>query len=210
MQLGEYNGKTVELTQSDTIEVGLRARAARMFSINLAGFGTWIDHEIVFDHVAAINVALNSSRRLGAELSLSVEPLRWLRLQLDATYTDARFVDSSGPVPGVPTFLGTLSGVIWNLRGFSAGLRFMYLSPRPLRYGAVAGGAAILDLNLSYRRHGFEIGLQLDNMLNQEWHEGEFHYASWFDRSLPRTEIPSIHISAGPPFVARGTVTFWL
>lgn len=210
LQLGEYSGKSVELTQSDTIELGLRARAPHGITLSAAGFGTWIDHEVLFDHVAAVNVALNSTRRLGAELSISVEPLRWLKLQLDATYTDARFVDSSGPVPGVPWFLGTLSGILWNLRGVSAGLRFTYLSPRPLRYGAVAGGAAILDLNASYRWRFIDVGVQLDNMLAQEWHEGEFHYASWFDKTRPRTEIPSIHIAAGPPFMARATLTFWL
>lgn len=209
-QLGEYNGKSLTLTQSDTVELGLRARAPRGVTLSAAGFGTWIDHEVLFDHVAAINIALNSTRRLGAELSISVEPLRWLKLQLDATYTDARFVDSSGPVPGVPWFLGTLSGIVWNLRGVSAGLRFTYLSPRPLRYGAIAGGAAILDLNVSYRWRFVEVGVQFDNMLAQQWHEGEFHYASWFDRSRPRSEIPSIHISAGPPFMARAALTFWL
>ncbi len=209
-QLGEYSGKNVDLTQSDTVEIGLRARAPRGFTLSAAGFGTWIDHEVVFDHVAAINVALNSTRRLGAELSLSLEPWRWLKLQLDATYTDARFVDSSGPVPGVPWFLGTLQGILWNLRGVSAGLRFTYLSPRPLRYSAIAGGAAILDLNVSYRWRFIEIGAQLDNLLNQKWHEGEFHYASWFDRSLPRSEIPNIHVSAGPPFMVRAALTFWL
>lgn len=210
LQLGEYSGKSVELTQSDTFELGLRARAPRGVTLSAAGFGTWIDHEVLFDHVAAINIALNSTRRLGAELSISVEPLRWLKLQLDATYTDARFVDSRGPVPGVPWFLGTLSGILWNLRGVSAGLRFTYLSPRPLRYGAVAGGAAILDLNVSYRWRFVEVGAQLDNVLAQQWHEGEFHYASWLDITRPRTEIPSIHIAAGPPFMARAALTFWL
>lgn len=209
-QLGEYQGRAVGLTSTDSVEFGARYAPRSFLQLGLAGFGTWIDQEVLFDHVAAVSVGLNSTRRLGVELEVQANPLSWLELRLDATYVDARFVDSQGPVPGAPRFLAVLSGTLTHPSGFRAGLRLLGLAPRPLQYGAMSAGAAVLDLVAGYRWRALQLDLQLDNALNQTWREGEFHYPSWFDTQRPRSALPALHFAAGPPLTLRSSLTVWL
>jgi outer membrane receptor protein involved in Fe transport len=213
LELSEYGGRVAELTVADAVEAGLRAawphHGAPLLEVSAAGFATFVEREVLFDHVAAISVALGSTRRLGAEASILYTPRPWLQLQGDVTYVDARFTDSGGPVPGVPRLLGTVSGSFLHPRGLRAGVRLFWLLPRPLRYGATAGGAVVLDVSAGYRWRSLQVDLTLDNTLNYQWREGEFHYASWFDRSRPRSEIPSIHYAAGPPLTLRAGLTVW-
>lgn len=209
-QLGEYQGRAVGLTSADTTEVGVRYAPRPWAQLGLAGFGTWIDQEVLFDHVAAVSVGLNSTRRLGTELEVQVSPLPWLDLRLDATYVDARFIDSQAPVAGAPSFLMVLSGALNHRSGLHAGLRLVGLAPRLLQYGATSSGSVVLDLVAGFRWHAVQIDLQLDNALNQPWREGEFHYASWFDPQQPRSALPTLHYAAGPPINLRTSLTIWL
>lgn len=212
-ELSEYGGRAAELTVADAVEAGLRAawprHGAPVLEVSAAGFATFVEREVLFDHVAAVSVALGSTRRLGAEASVLYTPRPWLQLQGDVTYVDARFTDSGGPVPGVPRLLGTVGGSLVHPRGLRAGVRLFWLLPRPLRYGATAGGAVVLDVSAGYRWRSLQVDLTLDNALNYQWREGEFHYASWFDRSRPRSEIPNIHYAAGPPLTLRAGLTAW-
>jgi iron complex outermembrane receptor protein len=51
--------------------------------------------------------------------------------------------------------------------------------------------------------------LQIDNALNTRWREGEYHYASWFDTSQERSQLPRLHYTAGQPFGVRASFTAW-
>lgn len=190
-------------TAADAAELGARWDAARSLSLSAVGFLTLIARERIFDHLAGVSLERNATRRIGTELLAQWRPAEWLELRADLTLVDARFVESAAPVPGAPTVLGGLSGGVVHPDGYRLGARVLALGPRPLANGARAGAALILDLSAGYLWRQFELTLQVENATDARWREGEFHYASWFDRSTPRSALPQRHFAAGPPRIAR-------
>ncbi|MCY0993278.1 TonB-dependent receptor [Nannocystis sp. ILAH1] len=208
--LDRYRGGPARIVASDSVEVGTRFQHRELVSAGLSLFGTWIDRELVFDHVSAVNIELNRTRRLGVDFDLAVWPRRWLQLRQDVSLVQARFVDSGAPVPLAPPFMSATGLTLVHPSGFRAGARFLVVGSRALPHGARTSAYALLDLSLGYRVGPLQLDLQIDNVTNAHWKEGEYHFASWWDRSEPRSTIPTLHFLAGPPLTARIGATLWL
>lgn len=209
VELDRYKGGVPRIFPSDSVEVGGRFTGRRYFSGGVALFGTWIDRELVFDHVSAVNLELNRTRRLGVEIDLSVRPTSWLELRQDLTVTHARFVQSGAAVPGAPPLLSATTLTLVHPRGYRAGARLQVVGSRALPHGARSATYALLDLSVGYRTGPLQVDVQVDNATNAQWKEGEYHYASWWDKADPRSTIPSLHFIAGPPLTVRAATTLW-
>lgn len=207
--LDRYKGGTARIVPSDAIELGGRYTGPRYLSAGLAAFATWIDRELVFDHVSAVNLELNQTRRLGVELDVSLRPTPWLLLRQDLTLAQARFVASGAPVPGAPPLLSASSLSLSHPNGLRAGVRLQVVGARPLPHGARSATYALLDLGVGYRRGPLQMDLQIDNVTNARWKEGEYHFASYWDRDDPRSTLPSLHYIAGPPLAVRLSMTLF-
>jgi hypothetical protein len=94
--------------------------------------------EIVFVGDAGTTEASRPSGRIGGEYTLHAKLLPWLTLDLDAAYTQARFLEDDPAAPGrrIP---GTIEGVVsaglsfddlWG--GWFGGAKLRYFGPRPL------------------------------------------------------------------------------
>ncbi|MEL6179996.1 MAG: TonB-dependent receptor, partial [Myxococcota bacterium] len=90
--------------------------------------------------------------------------------------------------------------------GGHGGLHLLHIGPRDLANGATAGQATVLDLTLGWRWTVWRLDLQVDNLLNSPWREGEYHFASWWNRNETRSQLPVIHVVAGEPRTARLTL----
>jgi outer membrane receptor protein involved in Fe transport len=198
-----YDGGRPSMTLSDAFELGTRIKTSKFLMITASGFATFIAHEAVFDHVSGLNLELNGTRRLGAELDLRSNPTSWLLLQADATVVDARFVQSGHPVPFAPWLSGSLLAVVTHPLGWRAGLRFFGMAPRALPHGARGAPMARLDATLGYHWDHFHLDLAVENVLNRRIREGEYHYASDWDPTDGASQIPVLHTVAGPPLNAR-------
>jgi iron complex outermembrane receptor protein len=196
------------MTRSDAAEVGLRVGTARV-AVSLSAFATLIDRESLFDHVSGTNLELDGTRRLGGELTVTAKPRSWLELRADVTAVDARFDVTGNPVPGAPRLLA--QGEAHLSRGpWRGGVHAVYVGARPLAHGATGAATAVVDALVGWQRGALELGLQLDNVLGQRWFEGEYHFASRWDRNGPAAPLPKIHYSAGRPFGARLSLTYHL
>jgi len=207
--LDRYKGGTAKIFPSDAVEVGARFTGKRMVTVGLAAFGTWIERELVFDHVSAVNLELNSTRRLGVEIDVAVRPREWLELRQDLTLVHARFVESGAAVPGAPPLLSATTLTLVHPSGLRAGARLQVVGARPLPHGARAATYALLDLSVGYRRGPLELGVQVDNATNTRWKEGEYHYASHWNANDPRSTLPRLHFIAGPPLAVRLATTLY-
>ncbi|RAL20072.1 hypothetical protein DL240_18750 [Lujinxingia litoralis] len=203
----ELAGNAPALTQSDAAELGVRFFATDWLGITLSAFGTHLDNEAVFDHLSGITLQLNATRRAGAEVFFDIHPTSWMHLSFDATYTHARFVGSGDQVPNVPWLVGGMHWVANHPAGWSAGLRFLGVSSRPLPFGATAGALTRFDATLGYRWRTLHLGLEVENLLHQRLREGTYHYASHWLPERPISRLPALHISAGPPLGARLTLS---
>lgn len=206
--LEAYRGGPASVAASDSVEVGVRGEPWPWLEVAVAGFATFLENEMVFDHVSNTNVELNATRRLGADLSVRVRPLPWLRVSLDLTGGDARFVESGNPVPGAPRFLVGFAIAMAHPIGIRAALSGYYLAPRPLAHGAVGTHQATVDLTAAYRWRWFELRLDVENLFDLDGPEGQYHFASWFDRDEPRSAIPVTHDTPASPLQVRLGMVF--
>lgn len=202
-------GGKPRMTQSHAVELGTRLRPIPTLGITVSSFATLINRESVFDHVSGLNLELNGTRRLGAELVGSLALLPWLSVSADATVVDARFRESGRRVPFAPRLTTGVRMVLQHPSGVRAGLRFVGVAPRTLPHGARGQALYMLDATLGYRRGWFDVHMALENLLFRELREGEYHFASyWSDRSSGApSSIPTTQIVAGPPFNARLTLS---
>lgn len=201
-----YDGGDPSNTVSDSVEIGTRWDPADWFGVSLAGFGTFIARESIFDHVSGINLELNATRRLGAEVVLYSDPLPWLSLRADLTYTDARFVESKNPVPLAPWLTSGAQAIVTHSSGLNAGVRALMVAPRRLPHSARGATLLMTDATIGYDWEWLRVGLELENLPNLELREGEYHYASYWDQDAPPSEIPVLTTTAGAPFNARLTL----
>lgn len=203
----QFDGGRPQVTNSEDAEAGVRWAPHDAVDVGATGFGVWIPRESVFDHVSGFNVERNATRRLGVEGWVMTRPVDWLLLGLDASYADARFVQSGNAVPGAPRFLANLSGSLLHPVGARAGVRWSILGPRPLAFGAVAGAYTVMDLSAGYRWRFIQFDVAVDNVFGLRWREGEYHYASYWDRDTSPSALPAIHYVAGYPLSARFILT---
>lgn len=201
-----YDGGAPRMTEVDSVELGIRWTPHRLLSARLATFATHVERESIFDHVSGLNLELNRTRRLGSELELSSRPLDWLSFQADLTYADARFIDSDNRVPHAPSWVAGLLAIATHPSGWRGGLRFTGIAPRPLPHGARGGTFVQLDATAGYRQRVLDFGLELENVLFQQLREGEYHYASAWNRGGAVSALPVTHFVAGPPFNVRLTI----
>ncbi|MEM9460917.1 MAG: TonB-dependent receptor [Myxococcota bacterium] len=205
-----YRGGLRSMTVADNAEVGARWKLDEIVDVGGALFGTFIARESVFDHVSGFNVELGATRRLGFEADVQVRPAPWLGLGVSLVGSHARFVETGDPVPGAPPLIAQLNGTLLHPKGLRAGLRGLVMGRRPLSYGATAGALATIDASVGYQWRRFQADLYVDNVLGTRWRDGEYHYASYWDRDQPRQGLPTIHFVAGPPrmFRVAGSIRF--
>lgn len=209
-RLDEFRGGRPFMTVADNAEVGARWQPAGFIDVGAAVFGTFIAHESIFDHVSGFNIELGPTRRLGVEADVQFRPTSWLGLGVSAVGNQARFTETGAPVPGAPPFLAQLQGTLMHPGGWRAGLRWFAMGRRPLSYGATAGALTVLDASLGYQWRWLGLDLSVDNVLGTRWRDGEYHFASYWNRNDAPSQIPTIHFVAGPPRMVRiaGSIRF--
>lgn len=203
-----YTGGEPAMTRTDSFELGARYEDVESaWSAGVSTFATFIERESVYDHVSGVNLELNATRRIGAELDLLSRPTHWLELRAFATLVDARFVESQNPVPLAPRQTAGFNVIAARELGPRAGLRGLLVGPRPLPHGARGSLLAVLDATCGWYWQHLRLDLELENLLDRRVREGEYHYASQFAADRPASELPVTQFVAGPPFNARLSAT---
>jgi hypothetical protein len=202
------------LVRSRGAEAGIRNQPNKDVVSTFSVFVLDFDSEIVFVGDAGTTEASRPSRRVGAEYTLHAKLLPWLTLDLDAAYTQARFLADDPAAPGrrIP---GAIEGVVsaglsfdnlWG--GCFGGAKVRYFGPRPLiEDNSVRSKASYpVSARLGYK---FEDGLivRVDgfNLLNQEASQIDYFYGSRL-ASEPG-EVEDIHFHPLEPRSFRLSLT---
>ena len=202
------------LVRSKGAEAGIRTQPNKDVVSTFSVFVLDFDSEIVFVGDAGTTEASRPSRRIGAEYTLHAKLLPWLTLDLDAAYTQARFLEDDPAAPGrrIP---GAIEGVVsaglsfdnlWG--GWFGGAKIRYFGPRPLIEDNSIRSKASYPVSgrLGYK---FEDGLivRVDgfNLLNQEASQIDYFYGSRL-ASEPG-EVEDIHFHPLEPRSFRLSLT---
>ncbi len=191
-------------------DLGVKFRPTKRLFMQATLWGLKMDQELVYVGDAGIVEASGETRRLGVEWSIRWQMSKYLWLDGDVNYTDAKARDAASGenyLPLAPS-LSSTGGLTFKGEGqpWSVSLRYRYLGDRPANedYSLTAEGYLLCDLVTSYQWRQFEVGVSVQNIFNTEWREAQFETTSRLRGEVePVTEI---HFTPGTPFFARAHV----
>jgi iron complex outermembrane receptor protein len=205
------DGETTPFTRVVSYEAGLRLREATRFQASLAAYHTRLSDDLVFDQATARNELVPSTSRTGVTVSVVAQPNRWLVSSTSLTYTRAVFTGSDdlyaegALLPYVPQVVArselALTPTVGKLfeRDVQThlGWGFTYLARRPLPYAEMGHDVFLTDARASVRIGPVETGLEVFNLFDANWYDGEFVYASAFSGAA--SLVPVRHVTVGAP-----------
>ncbi|MGK3991845.1 TonB-dependent receptor [Sorangium sp. So ce1024] len=206
------DGERAPFTRALSAEAGLRYADERVRA-SAALFHARLSDDLVFDEATGRNEPVPATARTGVALDAVAHPAPWLVSSVGLTYTRAAFTASGGRhaagdlLPFVPQVvaradlavtprLGALFGRRLEAR---AGAGATLLHRRPLPFGEIGHDALLTDVTARLRYHRVEIGLDVYNVLDAAWFDGEFVYPSSFNRGAAPDLLPARHVTVGAP-----------
>lgn len=171
-----------------------------------------LDQEFIYVGDEGIVEPGGRSRRLGADLSIRYQPVKWLFVDLDANYSNGRATQEmkgKDYLPLAPVFT-SIGGLTYkNPIGLHASLRYRYMGDRPANEdnSTVAKGYFVTDAVVSYERKRFAIGISAQNLFDVRWKETQFDTESKLRNET--TPVSEIHFTPGTPFFFKTQLSFF-
>jgi TonB family protein len=204
--------ETTPFTEVWSLEGGLRYELP-VLQLSAAGFGTWLSDDLVFDPTVTANVKVPATLHTGATLDASWRPLPWLRGNANVTYTRAEFRRSDADnhagdlVPYSPQLVARVDAAAtpvlgeWVSRKLTllVGAGFSALALRPLPYAQWGHDIFLLDAQAGLRWGEVALTIKAFNLLDAEWYDGEFLFASKWQRDQGASLVPARHVTVGSP-----------
>lgn len=221
---GLSDGERTFFTEAKSYEVGARYNDGRALSGSLAGFYTTLTDDLAFDPATARNERVPATARRGVAAELTAKVADWMLLSSSATYTHAAFTASNETyaegdlLPYVPRLVVRSDVVVKrtlahflkrDLVGrLGAGLEG--LAGRPLPFNESGQNTFLVDTAMGLRLKEVELGLDVFNLLDASWYDGQFVYASNFGRAPNPARVPFRHVTAGPPRTLFLSLTLYI
>ncbi len=188
-------GSVTPITRAVGYEGGVRTRllrrldlAAAVWRLDLASETVWLGDE-------GTTEASDATKRYGVELETRYAITEWLAADLDLTATKSAFVVNRGNGDSVAlaprfTWAGGLSAR--HPSGWRGGARFYGVGDRPATQDEfiTAEGFTVFDLHAGYRHRRFDVGVDIENVLDAKYKAAQFATTSRL-RSEPSTSAPA-------------------
>ena len=171
-----------------------------------------LDQEFVYVGDEGIVEPSGKSQRLGLDVSLRYQPVKWLFIDADANYCDSRAIEEmkgNDRIPLAPVFTSTGGITYKSQMGLNAAIRYRYMSDRPANEdnSVVAKGYFVNNAAVSYERKKYEIGLSVQNLFDVRWKETQFDTESKLRNET--TPVSEIHFTPGTPFFFKAHIAFY-
>ncbi|MFN4352718.1 MAG: TonB-dependent receptor [Hylemonella sp.] len=176
--------KVRPLVRTRGAEVGLRTEPQAGWHSTLALWQLELDSELLFVGDAGTTEASRPSRRWGLEWSNRYLVNRWLALDADLVWSQARFTDAAAEgsyVPGAAGSTANLGIAVDALGPWSGALRLRYVGARPLVEddSVRSGDSVLLNLRIGYRlSERTRLSLDIYNLLDRRNNDIEYRYES--------------------------------
>jgi len=182
----------------------------RLF-VNLAYWYLYLEQEFVYVGDEGIVEPGGVTQRQGIDASIRYQLLDGLFWNLDANYAYARATEEDegeNYIPLAPDFTMVTSLRLVRPSGLYGGINLRYIDDRPANEdnSIVAEGYTVVDLNLGYQWRHFDLGINIQNLLDTEWNEAQFATESRLLNELAPVE--EIHFTPGTPFFLKGIVSY--
>ncbi|MBX3193065.1 MAG: TonB-dependent receptor [Labilithrix sp.] len=217
-------GERTFFTEVSSWEIGARYNDGRALAGSIAGFYTRLSDDLAFDPATARNERVPGTERKGIAAEITARAGEMLVLSSSATYTHASFTASNEQygkgdlLPYVPQLVVRSDAAIKHklarvlgrdLEGrLGAGIEG--LAGRPLPFKDVGRNVFLVDTSAGLRLKEVELGIDVFNLFDADWYDGQFTYASNFSRAQSPTRIPFRHVTIGPPRTVFATLTLYI
>jgi outer membrane receptor for Fe3+-dicitrate len=191
-------------------DLGAIIKPIENLMINVGGWYLYLEQEFVYVGDAAVVEPSGRTQRLGADLSVRYQPLKWLFIYADFNYAFARAIDEATGENYIPLAadLTSVGGITVNHPiGIAGGINYRWIGDRPANedYSITAKGYFLADANLSYTWRKWTAGIIIQNLFNTKWNETQFATESRLANEA--TSVEEIHFTPGTPFFIRGKVS---
>jgi iron complex outermembrane recepter protein len=205
-------GQTTPFATVQSYEAGVRYQNGRL-TASLAGFRSALSEDLVFQQATARNEITPGTLRQGFSADLTATPTAWLMSSSNFTFTRAEFTASDhgfvagallpySPQAVLRTDLSVtpvLGQVLQREVTSRLGLATTFLGGRPLPFGEFAHNVFLVDARAAVRVRELELGIDVFNLFNADWYDGEFVYASNFTPGDTVSLVPQRHVTVGAP-----------
>jgi TonB family protein len=217
-------GERTFFTEVTSYEVGVRYNDGSALSGSIAGFYTKLSEDLVFDPVTARNEKVPGTGRRGVAAELTARAGDVLLLASSLTYTRAEFTGSNAMfeegdlLPYVPQLVLRSDVVAKHVLARVAGRDLVGrigggidgLASRPLPFKESGQNVFLVDVAAGLRLKEVELGLDVFNLLDTPWYDGQFVFASNFARAQSPPRVPFRHVTVGPPRTIFASLTLYL
>nr|MBP9822779.1 TonB-dependent receptor [Thermoanaerobaculia bacterium] len=181
---GEPAERVDPLVRGRAADLGLRGEWLPGLATTLSAFYLELDSELLFVGDAGTTEASRPSRRQGVEFANFWRVSPRISIELDAALSRARFADPAPEGDFIPGAIEQVVSAAVNFRDISrffGGLRLRYFGERPLveddsirsESSTLLNGRLGLGLGA-----GWEIALEVFNLLDEEVSDIDYYYAS--------------------------------
>lgn len=193
-------------------DLGVNWKPLPRLFVNAAAWYLWLDQEFVYVGDAGVIEPSGKTRRQGLDLTMRYQLTDRLFADVDLNTTRPRAIgEEKGEdlIPLAPLFTSIGGLTYYAKSGLNGSIRYRYMGNRPANEddSIVAKGYFLTDMQLNYTRPRYAIGLAVNNLLNTRWKETQFATESKL-RNEPEP-VEEIHFTAGSPFFARLSISFF-
>lgn len=193
-------------------DVGVRTAIVPDMQLSLSFWELQLDSELLFVGDAGTTEPSRASRRRGVEVSAIWNPLRWLIVDADLAWSQARFEDVEpvgNRIPGAVEGVASLGVAIDHPSGWFGGARFRHFGPAPLLEddSVRSRSTTLVNVEAGYRfNRQWKASAALYNVFDSKDNDITYYYES----QLPGESQPvsDIHFHPVEPRTARVTVAF--
>lgn len=218
------DGERTPFTTVRSFEGGIRYSNGERANASVAVFHTRLSDDLVFEETTARNERAPATSRTGFSVDFTMRPRSWITQSGSMTYTHAVFTESDANqqegtlVPYAPLFVAradvALTPTIGRIFGrnlvghFGTGLS--YLGRRPLPYAEFGRDIFLADVTFGLRLREVAFKIDIENLLDAQWYDGQFTYPSSFVRGAAPSLVPRQVVTVGAPFTLIGTLSLHL
>jgi hypothetical protein len=196
------------LVRAAGAELGVRVKPTPQGHSTLSFWWLDLDSELLYVGDAGATEASDGSRRYGLELANYLEPTSSLALDLDLSFSRARFRDVPAGQDFIPGALENVitAGATWRSpAGPFCALRLRHLGRYPLNEDDTVRAAAtnLVNLGVGWRFATVELGLDVLNLFDAEDNDIQYYYASRLEGE-PAGGFEDVHVHPVEPRSLRG------
>ena len=187
-------------------DFGINWKPVSHLYINAALWYLQLQQEFTYNADDGTLEAGGRTRRQGLDVSARYQFNSWLFATVDVNICKARSLDalkgSNYLALAVP--LSSTGGLDFKLaNGINGGFSYRYMKDRPANEDntLTAQGYFVTDLTFNYTKSKYELGLEIQNLMNTKWREAQFEVLSRL-RNEPMP-VDDISFTAGTPFFAK-------